>query len=862
MTSEILIAVRWYLVVQVFGLAALPLCLRLFHHLPDHGYGVSKPLGLLAAGWAFWLFVTFGWLANTPGAILVVLVLLGVAGLLFATQSSTSSLLSPHSGPSWRSIVVTETVCALSFATWCVVRAHMPRIETAGGEKWMETAFLRAILRSGTFPPHDPWLSGFAISYYYFGYVIIAMLTKLAAAPPAIAFNLGVPTLFALTCTGAFSLVYNLLASATGRERLFAPVPPSRRTEGATSGGILLGSLLGPLLVAVMGNLEGLMEVLHARGIAPEPFWKWLDIRNINGPPPAFTEGSWVPSRFFWWWQASRVVRDLTLVGDHQEVIDEFPAFSFILADLHPHVLALPFVLLSIALALNLYLGVMRNESQDHACQPTESRYRLAWPGPLGAPEVLVYSLCLGGLGFLNTWDFPIYLFIVVGAYGLGLLGSARHSARDCLRRATLLLAVCLVVGVLLYLPFWVSFQSQAGGILPNLFNPTRVQQFLIMFGPLIFLGSLFGVDQAREAGVRALDVVKWTLIAAATSVASLALVLGVLVALAWMGLLPAQGSAAYLLAWLQGETIPGLESVANARAIISHRVMGRLSTPWTALGLTGLLVAIVLSITRGLARRAADRMRAAPRSSQRASEVAVQPFILLLLTTGVTLALSVEYLYLRDNFGTRMNTVFKFYFQAWVLWALVGAYGLMSLVRRGRVAAVVVAAILVMGGLVYPALAIPARAGEYGGPPTLDGIAYLAETHPNDYAAIVWLNQNVTGAPVILEAPADRFGAYVYEGRISAHTGLPTVLGWAGHEHQWRGGYEEQARREGDIATLYASEALQAGGTATLLDEYGISYVYVGPLERARYPAAGLAKFSELMDVIYDTGTVTIYRR
>jgi len=162
--------------------------------------------------------------------------------------------------------------------------------------------------------------------------------------------------------------------------------------------------------------------------------------------------------------------------------------------------------------------------------------------------------------------------------------------------------------------------------------------------------------------------------------------------------------------------------------------------------------------------------------------------------------------------------------------------------------------------GLIYPALAIPARAREYGGSPTLDGAAYLAETQPDDYVAIAWLNENVNGAPVILEAPGDHYRAYAYEGRVSAHTGLPTLLGWAGHEHQWRGHYDEQARREPDIETLYTS--VDPDEVLTLLDRYDIRYVYVGPLERARYPAAGLAKFTEFMEVVYDTGTVTIYRR
>jgi YYY domain-containing protein len=201
------------------------------------------------------------------------------------------------------------------------------------------------------------------------------------------------------------------------------------------------------------------------------------------------------------------------------------------------------------------------------------------------------------------------------------------------------------------------------------------------------------------------------------------------------------------------------------------------------------------------------------------------------------------------------MNTVFKFYFQAWVVWAIGGGYVLARLLRQGRMVVVSVAVFMIALGLLYPALAIPARAEEYGGAPTLDGSAYLFEMYPDDFAAIAWLNENVEGASVILEAPG---GSYDYEGRVSAHTGLPTLLGWAGHELQWRGDYDEQARREPDIETLYTS--VQPDEVLTLLDKYGISYIYVGSLERNRYPAAGLAKFAGLADVVYEAGAVTIY--
>jgi len=898
--SESLLAFRWYLALQVFGLAALPLAWRLFRHLPDRGYGVSKPLGLLLAGWGFWLLTTFGWTHNTAGGTLVALGLLAAVGLVLVLRSpDPSGRPGSHARPMplpWGTVLVTEVVFTLAFVAWCLVRARMPRIETAGGEKWMEIAFLRAILRSDTFPPHDPWLSGFAISYYYFGYVIVAMVARLAAVPPSIAFNLGIATLFALTCTGAFSLVYNLLMAGEGRE--------GREGKGIWGG--LAGGLLGPLLVAVMGNLEGLLEVLHARGLGPATWWAWLDIYRLDEPPLLLAQGSWVPTRFFWWWQASRVLQDYTPWGAEQHVIDEFPGFSFLLGDMHPHVLALPFVVLALALALNLYLRIaecgfgiadlgLRNADRkprmangesantQHVSRITHYALRIThyvsrFTFHVSPWELLVYALCLGGLGFLNTWDFPIYLFVVVAASALAhyrTVQTTDYETRNTdygLRithyasRFAVLFAALLLPGILLYLPFWIGFQSQAGGILLNLFNATRLPQFLVMFGPLLFIAAAFVAGQARQSGVRVGEVARWTATVALGILGIVVFVVMLGALLVRVGVLPAQGPAGYVAAWLRGGPLPGLEDTPNASSLISRSLLLRLLNPWVALGLIALLVAVVLTMISE--QRAGSREQEehgiglsfrAQRGISAGLTGQISCFVLLLLATGALLAFSVEYVYLRDNFGTRMNTVFKFYFQAWMVWGIAGAYALANFIRRNRVGMGMVAVLLVAAGFVYPVLAIPARANETGGRPTLDGTAYLAEMEPDDYAAFVWLNQNVSGAPVLLEAPGDRAQAYVYAGRVSANTGLPTLLGWAGHEHQWRGSYDEQARREPDIESLYTS--VDAREVMALVSKYDIRYIYVGPLERTRYPAAGLAKFAGLGEAVYDTGKVTIYR-
>jgi YYY domain-containing protein len=235
--------------------------------------------------------------------------------------------------------------------------------------------------------------------------------------------------------------------------------------------------------------------------------------------------------------------------------------------------------------------------------------------------------------------------------------------------------------------------------------------------------------------------------------------------------------------------------------------------------------------------------------------------FVLLIIATGLVLTLSVEFIYLRDTFGTRMNTVFKFYYQTWVLLALASAYGVYHIIERARglgrplfLAGVAVFSAL---GMVYPLVAGFDKAGDFAHQPTLDGLAWVRRHSPDEYGAVQWLNRHVRDTSIILEATGGSFTEYA---RVSSRTGLPTVLGWGGHELQWRGNYEEPGRREPDINTIYSS--LDTQQVLTLLEKHAISYVYVGPLERGKYNPAALAKFDRFMEVVFQQANVTIYQR
>ncbi len=913
----------WYLASSLLGWLAFPLVYRLFPALTDRGYTLARAAGLLLWGWLFWILASLGILRNDLGGLLFAFLLLitlsavslfgnalrnlilsqrdasrsEVEGTQRATRNTDHWSLITDDLKNWFSsnkllLLTTELLFLLFFAFLAFVRSANPEIVAT--EKPMELAFINSILRSPTLPPNDPWLSGYAISYYHFGYILTAMLARLTAVPGSVAFNLMLALVFALAAVGSYGILYNLLCAYAGkhvdrytstqvnmytaqgdtehatRNPALSEVEGTNRQSPITNYWLL--ALLAPLFLLILSNAEGILEVIHGLGwfwpstsnVQPSTFnfWTWLNIKELNTAP---TGEGWIPDRFWWWWRASRVLSDFDLVGNFQEVIDEFPFFSFLLGDLHPHVLALPFNMLAIGVALNLFLGGWRGEINIF-----DFRLRTA------PRDFLFTALVVGGLAFLNTWDILVAATLIVGAY---LLVRVRDDGWiwGLLEDAFVLGIPLVIASVVLYLPFYIGFSSQAGGPLPNLVNPTRGAHLWVMWGTLLLplFAWLIYLTRVSEPRPRLGAALAWTF----------GLIL-LLWASSWvMGLLARWHDPAYAMEYLASQGQPDLPSFFDAATARRFSYIGGLLTIasvfWLSLahliayrksqiaepesnGTHHIHTYTSTHVDTKHATRSTYPLTPNPHplSPDSNSSFILHPssFVLLLTALASLLVLAPDFVYLRDQFGYRINTVFKFYYQAWQLWALAASFGMAVLLGslrgvRNVVFSLLLAFVLV-AGLAYPILGISNKTNNFDPPSglTLDGADHLNRESPEDAAAIHYLQTAPLG--VVAEA-ASPLGSYTNYARISTHTGLPTVLGWPFHESQWRGDSAPQGSREADLRTLYETPDWETA--KIIIDRYQIRYIVVGFLEQTTYRVSE-TKFQQHLIVLFQVGNTVIY--
>lgn len=830
----------WYIVITLTGWLAFPLAYRLMPALADRGYAVSRALGLLLWGYFSWFLASLGILQFNTGSIVLTLgIVLGLS--LWSIKSSYSQLLKEWIFDQWRYILIIEILFFISFASWSLIRAANP--EAMGTEKPMELAFINAILNSPNFPPHDPWLSGYAISYYYFGYVLVSLLAKITQTSAGVAFNLGSALIFALSATGSYGLVYNLLKAE--HERAVTSGKTFQQIHAASS------ALIAPLFLLIVSNLEGFLHSLHTQGLfwnkntsgtLTSHFWQWLDIKDLNLPP---TEPfAWQPTQFWWWWRASRVVQDYDLAGAPREIINEFPFFSFLLADLHPHVLTLPFALLALTVALNMIRGGASGQFQWLKVKRID----------INLVSFLFIILILGGIAFLNTWDLPAHLLLVSISYTIPIYWTRKKNLSSTLADFGWFSFLTVLSSIAIYLPFYLGFASQAGGILPNLIYPTRGVHLWVMFAP--FLIPMFAYLIVLTKWSNAYRWIKkglFTTIGLILSLFLFALSLGYLITL-----IP-EAKDIYL----------GSLSAPDYSSLFQAAFKRRYENPggWITL-------AILLSLNLGLLFKFS--LKETKQSNMNSETILqaeghkpAQVYLLVVMAIGALLVIAPEFVYLRDQFGWRMNTIFKFYFQAWLFWSIAASFATIYLITQTKglwkIMTGLLTGILVLTSLFYPIFSLYSKTNGFKpGSWTLDGTDYLRSQSPDEMSAIDWLQSAPAG--VIAEAVPASGGSYSQYARVSMLSGKPAVLGWMGHESQWRGGYEAMGSRQSDLERLYCSSSWEE--TQSILEQYDIRYVFMGGLERATYtPKAGTCptgisenKFSQNLSLVYEGTQTQIY--
>jgi YYY domain-containing protein len=845
----------WLILIFLVGLAALPLTLAVFRSLPDRGYILARPLGVLLVAWLSWILTNLTPLSYTRGTIslaLGLIALVSVGTLFLPSQRRRVAEL-------WRRrkgfIVVSEGLFLLLFTLFWFIRWGNPDLWHAwmGGEKPMDFAYLNAVIKSTEFPPYDPWFAGGYLNYYYFGQVLVGTLIKLIGIVPSVAYNLVIPTWFAMTAMGAFSVTYNLVSPK-------APDPVEKSSGGVGPLKPLLFGLVGAGFVALLGNLgevhlillkvsEGVLETFESTipGLAAL-------VRTLIGSFEVIFGGKALPIAINeWYWNASRAIPAAPL----ESVITEFPFFTFLYADLHAHLIAMPLAFVSLAFALTLVKGAEQPGTGEGG--PWRQVLRTLVP-------LLLWSLTIGALRTTNTWDVPPHLIVVLGALAISELAQRKRLDWGLVISVSWQFGlVFLLSWWLLYQPFWASYGSFYNSIAVWSGTRTMVWAYLVVHG--LFLFGIVSYLCARAIGDRREDpllhrldltIRYWTKRPRLTKAARIARVRGLPVgSVVWIGLgLLVLASLFFLIPGLIPFTQANAElAEAGAYAYRGLALFG-LGLPMAVLGLF-LLFRPHLSPTERL-------------------------WVYLVLL-GLAMSLGVEVIVIEGDIG-RMNTVFKFYLQVWLMWGVTAAAALAWMIPRlrrwqhGRGLWIAVLTVLLLFAALYPPLATQAKINDrfdVNAGPGLDGWDYMKTAHyydpqPGsgsydlrwDYEAIRWLLDNVVGSPVILEGHTPE---YRWGGRYSINTGLPTVLGWNWHQRQQRAAADEQAVwvRASDIARIYNS--LLPYQAEALLRKYNVRYIVVGPLERIYYDTAGLGKFEQMaktgkLELVFDNGQVVIY--
>ncbi len=839
----------WLALIEMLGWLAFPFAFFVFRAFADRGYIFAKALGILLPAWGAWMVGSFHLVPFSRTSIALGIALVAVLSV-FAVWRRGRELLAFLRAQS-RVLLIEEFLFLVFWGAFLFIRYGNPDLwhPYFGGEKPMDFTLLNEIIKSTWFPPYDAWFAGGYLNYYYFGQMVVATLTRFTGIVPEVAYNLALPTFFGLTGLGAFSVAFNLVA----RIGVIAKQPSHADKESVSPKPLValtgikyafIAGIFAAIFVAVIGNLGqviliGQTLVKMGGGDAAGPFLPAV-ASAVAGLGRLLIDHQPLDIPIGWWyWNASRVIPD---------TINEFPFFTFTYADLHAHLMALPFTLVVLGLAANF---VLRNY-EDDARLPFLALLPIS---PSDVVEVVVMGLVVGALRAINYADFATYQLVIASALAIGEYARHRISLAAIIGFAWRLIAV-FVFASLLWQPFVSNFSTAYLSI--ELWNGARttLSEYLIVHGIFLFVIATYLIWQTFD-GKAARGPFRFLRMA-----------------------LKRSDRIDHLIT-LQ-RVFAAQPTVYEDWAVVIVFAAMVLEGGFLVLQLSVFVVAFPLLVLAGLL-----VLRPDLESARR--------LIALLIAAGLALTMMVEVIVYKGDIG-RMNTVFKFYLQAWVFFGVAAAVGLAWIVqmRDNRPQMTHVArsprlprssslpgwwwgifAVLVFAGLLYPVTAARAKVNDRfvpGSPPGLNGMDYMKTAVYNDQGhdlvlmydleAIQWMRENIQGSPVVLEgnAPLYRWGS-----RIAIYTGLPTIIGWDWHEKQQRSIIDPAIidRRVATVRDIY--DTLDVNTALTEMNQFHVRYIYIGDMERVYYNANGLAKFDAMVGmgklrVVYQNEHVKIY--
>ena len=443
-----LYGIVWLLLIELIGISTFVIFLKPFKAIPDKGYSISKPLGILLLSLVTWLISSSKTIPVTETT--AILLLIGLAACSALVGTIKWRFIKQIIKHNYRIILLTEAVFLLIYLVFLTIRYLDPGIDHT--EQPMDFAFLNASINTLTGQPLDPWFKGEVISYYYFGYWIFGTLTKISQLPSFASYNLALATIPAITGSILFALTAIFLKIS--RQKFDFRV--------------ISCSLIAAACGVFMANLQGILEFFRINSVGSVGFWKKVCIDGMQNPVMTSVD-SWRPTDFWWWFKTSRIINYFGPTCEDEGLdytINEFPFFSYLLGDLHPHVMVTPFFLVFLYLVYDLF-------KRDVSKRPDVTYWS----------KVVLVGSTFGCVCFINMWMLPICASVLLGVCFLKWLSP------QPITKITLVKSMSLILGVsiLILLPYVWSFQSSVSGLSRTVYQTSTIHG-IVLWGPLLIL--------------------------------------------------------------------------------------------------------------------------------------------------------------------------------------------------------------------------------------------------------------------------------------------------------------------------------------------------------------------------------------